>query len=305
MISLIIPTKNRKSDIKNAVLSVIRQKRLPDELIIVDQSQDLDIKIDIEELLFKSHVKINTIYIYNPNINGLVQAKKSGFESSSGELLCFIEDDVVLQNDYLLMVEKHFALNPKMLGCCGVDINFQHCSNFYIALYNLTHRGIFKDHGIEIKRQKSSNFCDDYAYESNFLSGGISSWKRLVIKNIPFDTVNNFHYLEDIDYSTRASYIFGNVFYIIPSIKLIHNFSTINRESLSVVYTKKVIEYITYFKKRRGRAGASNINLSILLLGIFCESILKSFRYYSFGPIFGFLIGSVKGAKKNILNTTN
>ena len=36
-ISLIIPTKNRKSDLRNAILSVISQKRIPDELIIVDQ----------------------------------------------------------------------------------------------------------------------------------------------------------------------------------------------------------------------------------------------------------------------------
>ena len=184
-ISLIIPTKNRKSDLRNAILSVISQKRIPDELIIVDQSRDLDIKINIEELLYKSRVKINTIYIYDANINGLVEAKKSGFASSSGDIICFIEDDVVLQNDYLLMVEKHFASNPKMLGCCGIDINFFHSSNLYIGLYNLTHRGIFKDYGIEIKRQKSSNFCDDYVYESNFLSGGISSWKRLVIEKIP------------------------------------------------------------------------------------------------------------------------
>ena len=299
-ISLVIPTKNRQHDLHKAILSVVCQTRLPDELIIVDQSKDLSSKKDIENIFFGVDIKINLIYIFDNNISGLVEAKKIGFNNSSGDIICFIDDDVILEPDYFAEVERHFLINPSMLGCCGVTSNTPHSSNIYLIVYNLFHRGIIKNNGIHIKRQINSHLPKDFTYESNVLSGGISSWKRIVLKNVTLDCDNNFHFLEDIDYSTRASYEFGNFFYIIPSIKLQHNMSPINRESLTNSISKKVVEYIIFFKKRKHRFDFKIIHLYFLLFGVFINSFYATFKFRSFGPIKAFNLGLVIGFKKKV-----
>ena len=58
MISIIIPTKNRSKDLYKAIKSIINQKIKPDELIVVDQSDDSSSKNLIEDL-FKSKAKYN------------------------------------------------------------------------------------------------------------------------------------------------------------------------------------------------------------------------------------------------------
>ena len=40
MLTVVIPTRNRPADLTNAIKSLCYQSRLPDELIVVDQSVD-------------------------------------------------------------------------------------------------------------------------------------------------------------------------------------------------------------------------------------------------------------------------
>ena len=81
MLSLIIPTKNRPADLKNAIASIVEQSIFPDELIIVDQSHDLSSKMMVENIL-DGIKNINLIYIYDVEISGLNEAKKVGVDNS-------------------------------------------------------------------------------------------------------------------------------------------------------------------------------------------------------------------------------
>mgnify|MGYP000465487560 CR=1 FL=1 len=60
IISAVIPTKNRPHDLLQAVRSILSQKRLPDQLIIIDQSNDNG-KL-INEVKFKRRIMGLTSY---------------------------------------------------------------------------------------------------------------------------------------------------------------------------------------------------------------------------------------------------
>ena len=115
MITAIIPTLNRPNDLYLAVCSILNQKRLPEELIIVDQSSNDKSRLRILPLMEKVfHIKL--IYILDSNIRGLVEAKHVASERACGEIICFLEDDVILEQDYIEQIELGFIYNPKMVG---------------------------------------------------------------------------------------------------------------------------------------------------------------------------------------------
>jgi glycosyltransferase involved in cell wall biosynthesis len=100
MITAIIPTRNRPDALSRAVASVRLQTRPPDEFIIVDQSPGDESRIMVESTMSdEAHIRL--VYIHDPRISGLVEAKKMATEKAVGDIICFFEDDIILENDYI------------------------------------------------------------------------------------------------------------------------------------------------------------------------------------------------------------
>lgn len=298
MLTLIIPTKNRPNDLKKAIESLLLQTRLPDELIIVDQSDDYESKLIVDKN-FLNYFNCNLIYIHNRNIKGLVDAKHVGVEKSLGDIICFIEDDVVLEAEYLKQIELGFSKKSNMIGCSGVITNPPKIIFFYKFLFKIFHRGIFKDKRIDV--HKKYNGYNNNFIMSNMLSGGVSAWRREVFENVKFDMVNGFHMLEDIDFSTRVAKHFGNCLYINPNVRLAHYSSQTNRDVLDIRQRRKVRECFTYYKKRKDWSSAT-ISFYWLLIGMLLEALFLSFSCVSLKPIHGYLLGLQDGYAKKIIS---
>ena len=298
MISVVIPTRNRATDLSNAIKSLCYQSRLPDELVVVDQSVD-DSSIRIVKSLIAPLKKIKLIYIHDSNIFGLVEAKRVAVKNASGQIICFLEDDIVLEADYIRQIELGFIKQPNMIGCCGVITNPPKVGFLYKFLFKIFHRGIFKDKRIEVHGNFSG--YNNNLIESNMLSGGVSAWRREVFDNVEFDVANEFHMFEDIDFSTRVARHFGNRLFINPNARLAHYCSPINRDVLDIRQRRKVRECFTYYKKRKDWANAA-ISFYWLLLGMFLEAIFQSFSSVSLKPIKGYLLGLHDGSAKKIIS---
>ena len=98
-VSVIICTKNRIQDFKNTVISLTHQNRMPDELIVVDSSDDTAIQeyMALENFPFERH--------YFHAGPGLTYARNIGIQKSSGDILFFFDDDVKLEPNYISYVE--------------------------------------------------------------------------------------------------------------------------------------------------------------------------------------------------------
>ncbi|MDX9713899.1 MAG: glycosyltransferase [Dissulfurispiraceae bacterium] len=295
MMTVIIPTRSRPDDLIKAIASVINQIRQPDELVIVDQSIGDESHLAVEKLL-RQQDNIILKYIHDSAISGLVEAKQIGVAVAGADIICFLEDDIVLEREYLYEIEKGFCDIPKMKGCCGVVTNPPKRSGFYNMFFKLFRRGIFADNRMDVFIGNSNGFI-----QSNVLSGGLSAWKSEVFKVIKFDVVNGFFMLEDMEFSTRAAKHFGGLLYINPKARLAHYCSSVNREGLGHRYQRKVVEYIMYYKKRKQWTGA-HFDIAWLLFGLMWESLAQVFLKWSVRPFIGYVGGLMKGITKRVNN---
>ena len=292
-ISAVIPTKNRVEDLIKSVKSVLIQTRLPDELLIIDQSDNIIGQREIVNLLNANNNPLSLNYIYDPKIKGLVDAKRVAISKTTGDIICFLEDDVVLEVDYFLNMQASFMERPEMMGCCGVVTNLPKLSNGYVLFFHFFHRGIFFDRRVGVYGYTEK--LNDKLIPSNYLSGGISAFRRPVFDVVKFDVSNNFHMLEDIDFSMRAHNYFGNAFYINPKARLAHYMSPLNRAVLEPRYSRKLREFIVLYKKHK-KSSVDLISLLWLLFGMLIESIIASIQSFNIGPLLGYVKGIYRGA---------
>jgi GT2 family glycosyltransferase len=298
MLTAVIPTRNRPNDLAKAVLSVCTQTRPPDELIIMDQSQSNESRTQVE-LLMRGSPGIQLIYIHDVCISGLVEAKKVGASAAKGDIICFLEDDVILEPEYLKEIEEGFEDHPLMIGCCGVVSNLPRYPLGYKFIFHFFHRGIFED-----RRVGLFFTLNDHRHAlitCNMLSGGLSAWRREVFPVISFDVENGFHILEDIDFSTRVAAHYGQRLFINPNARLAHYSSPINREVLGARQRRKLTEYILFYKKRSEHQGAT-FYLFWLLVGLFFEAVFQAITLKSFDVLRGFFAGIREGFTRKICN---
>ena len=300
LISVIIPTKNRPKDLLAAIKSIVDQNRIPDQIVVIDQSEG-----DESETLIRSKIEfpsgIELTYIRDTSIKGLVEAKAKSLEFAKGDLICFFEDDIVLENNYLIEIEKTFNQNSQILGCSGVITNATSGSWLYRFFYRLTHIGMFKDERPDIffklSEQSGVLLC------TNAINGGLSAWRKEIFSKVSFDYFNKFHMMEDFEFSFRANKNFPDSLYINSDARLEHNFSPINRNNKIKSTQRKVFEYLVFFKKNRENY-ADYFSLNLLLFGLFFQAISQTILEFKLGYLSAFLVGIKEGISHKIIKNS-
>ena len=295
-ITAIVPTKNRPIDLAKAIHSICNQTRLPNELIVVDQSEDKLSMVAVQELLVDFQ-QIKLIYLHDPAIKGLVDAKRVSINYSSGDVICFLEDDVILEREYLEQIELGFIRNRKMMGCSGFITNQPNSNSVYKILFAIFHLGIFADPRMRLCTKYYG--YDNPLIASNMISGGTSAWRRVVFDYTKFDVANGFHMYEDVDFSTRVAKYYIDALFINPNARLAHYFSPIGRDFLGVRQRRKLKECFLYYKKRKNWNWAKS-SFVWLLVGLFLESIVQSLVKKSIDPVFGYFLGFIDGLRSEV-----
>ena len=297
LITAAIPTRNRPGDLERAVLSLCAQSRVPDALIIVDQSADDESRRRVMAVL-STATPLAVDYVHDPRIAGLVAAKAVAVGRAQGDVVCFLEDDVVLERDYVRAIELGFVQEPRMAGSCGIVTNLPPLPPFYFALFHFFHRGIFYDARVGVTGVATGTGLP--LIPSDYLSGGLSAYRREVFEAVPFDAANGFFALEDIDFSTRVAGRYGGRLYINPNARLEHRMSPVNRAVLGLRQERKVREFVVFYKKRRGK-GARAAHLALLAIGLFLEAAFQAVRERSLAPLQGYFKGLWHGARWKVV----
>ena len=283
-ISVILPTKNRFHILPLALKSILQQIDHIDELIIIDQSDKPSIS-NTDPLFQTLESSTSFRFHYDPSVDGLVAAKHRGVQLATSELIAFLEDDIELLPNYFTEIKANFNLYPHVVGLSGVVANPPY-NRFYAALHTLTHRGPFRDPRPLIFTTLPS-VTTPQTYSSPCLSGGISCWRKYVFTNVQFDLLNRFHYLEDIEYSSRVVDFYGDALLICSSVRLYHYPNSLNREHVKTRYFNVVREYVLFFLKRP-KTPYSKVSLAILTLSLFLSALTTSFTTRSGSALSGF-----------------
>lgn len=140
-LSVIFPTYNRPKDLKIALDSLLEQKLLPFETIVVDQSDnDLTKKLCSE----KKYDKIWMKYIYS-DCKSAAKAKEIWMDSINDKVwwFLFFDDDVKLMPNFLDEVSKFLESTPEALWGWWKILNYPIKKSLFQDLWHLFFRNKF------------------------------------------------------------------------------------------------------------------------------------------------------------------
>lgn len=295
--SIVIPTKNRPKELATFFDSLLAQTRLPDQVIIIDQSSiDQVIEKDVTILAKKAAIPLN--YIHDENIQGLVMAKAAAIQYNKCDYISFFDDDIVHEPDYLEAIEEALINYPEMIGVNGVIINAPKEGLLRRLIFRLTHFGLYKDNRQSVIRSLTPNTVLPQAVDA--LSGGLSTWRKEVFETVSFDTKNKFHAYEDKEFSIRIERAFPKQMFIVPSAKLYHYHAAGNRQSLLRRTENDVVEVWKLFKKN-GDYNWLGFDLIVLLLGLLINALVLSLTHLNINFLINYLRGFNQGRKSQIL----
>lgn len=295
--SFVIPTKNRPTELATVFNAILAQTRLPEQVIIIDQSSpDKVIKDKLAPQAKKA--KITLDYIHDESIKGLVQAKAASIQYNSCDYISFFDDDIVHKPNYLEAIEQAFMVHSDMIGVNGVIINNPQESFIKRTIFRLTHFGLYKDNRQRVIRSLKSNTVEPQRVDA--LSGGLSTWRKEVFDKVSFDTKNKFHAYEDKEFSIRIERVFPKKMFLIPQAKLYHYHAAGNRQSLLRRTQNDVVEVWMLFKKN-GTYHYLVLDFFVLQLGLLLNAILLSLKHLNGHFLFNYIKGFNQGRKKKII----
>ncbi|MFH1285266.1 MAG: glycosyltransferase [Candidatus Micrarchaeota archaeon] len=105
-ISVIIPTHNEEKMIERSLAKHLAQTRLADEVIIVDDSSDKTPEI-VREYEKKTSGRVKLVHFSERR--GVSFARNQGAKAAKGELLIFIDADIMLDPNCIEEIEKVMA----------------------------------------------------------------------------------------------------------------------------------------------------------------------------------------------------
>lgn len=217
-VSVIIPTYNRVKDLDECLDSIIVQITLPEEVIIVDDSDNNEIEDLIKNL--KGEFKEKDIllrYIKNERERSLTIARNIGIENANGDIISFLDSDVILDRNYIKEISRFLKENPYALGVQGRIQNIKKLDVVAGSIFTKLFYFGFKR--LEYPLTAKVIRC-------KWLSGANQSYKKDILEEFRWDeNLKKYSWGEDIDLPYRIFKKYPYSLFMIPHAKLIHKTS--------------------------------------------------------------------------------
>ena len=275
-ISVIIPTKDRVDEIRRCIKSILNQTILPDEIIVVDSSEKKVLDSLIRETFPHAACKIR--YFYYKGSNNM--ARNMGVRRSTGDILFFFDDDVILNKDYIKEVVKLFEEDKEsnIAGVMGKITNIRRdmpaVSAAFRRVFFLGYfgDGEFTPSGIATSVQHMNKIT-----KTSFLSGCGMAYRRKVFREFAFDENLGRHsgycYRDDVDFSYRVSRKYSLIY--TPFAKLEHRKSEKSRIDQTLATRQQIFNFYYLFKKNMPKHLINLIAFCLSVLGILLLSIVQ------------------------------
>lgn len=235
--------------------SVDTQNLYPHEIWIIDGSTDEKTKQVLESNGFKNlrYLKVT------PEERGLTRQRNAGIAkvNPACEIVCFLDDDTILEPDFFEKLIETYQLFPEALGVSGYIYNeVEWCfvgHNYTPAITEFYYDGWKRSDGSRFVLRKRlgldadlpPGFLPEFGhgrsisflppsgkiYEVKQLMGGVSSFKKSVFDRLQFSTYfEGYGLYEDADFTLRLSKL-GKL-YVNTAARLAHHHAPSGRPNL-------------------------------------------------------------------------
>jgi GT2 family glycosyltransferase len=299
--SIIIPTKNRQDDLVETVRTILAQRVLPEELIIVDQTPDDVGRLRVEDLFATSDERVRRgvklLYLHDPTIPGAAVARNVGMDRATREIFVFLDDDVILDPGFLKELLQVYRSDSAVAGVSGTVTNYSRPGLLSFAFTSVFYRGVFYDERQQIYWNSDALQNSDPIPVRKFGAGGMSI-RRDAVGKTRFDPhLNGVPRGEDIDFCARLGATCKLV--IAPRSRYVHKSSPINRVRQHWLELEVEAQYYLFFRNWNHGLRASFAWLNVG----FCVAVaLGAVRSLSSVPLVAAWKG-VQAGRRNAVGT--
>lgn len=240
-ITVVIPTHNRRDDLKKSVVSIFRQSKTPDELIVIDDGSVPSVRWDI----FKGAPdNIKCILIHNKIPQGANNARNQGIKAANGNFIAFLDDDDEFKKNKIELILECMCDYP------FVDF-FYHPAEIHLGNTGLSY----------VSRPKKFYMGEDI-FKSLLVKNAIGGTPMVIVRKSSLEDVGYFDEemksLQDYELWLRLAKS-GAVFKLldVPLTKYNHVVRRksvsknliIHRESIAAIEKKYAVNYADLTKK--------------------------------------------------------
>jgi glycosyltransferase involved in cell wall biosynthesis len=244
---------------------ILKQTASPEEVIIVDDSDDLETKSLFHKM--KNTFLCQSILLKytrgNEKNSSISAARNVGVDHAKGNIILFADDDVTIDRRGIEQILSCYRRHPDALGVSGY-ISYFGQIDFFINPSSIfpnfrsfplnSFRKVFclphmESGGQRILHSGHVTFPYNLAEEINvdWMSGIFSSYKTEVLKSFRFDERFGAYSLwEDVDLPARIARRYPNSLYMTPFAKAVHERSPLARRSARLL-NYILAGYHTYF----------------------------------------------------------
>jgi O-antigen biosynthesis protein len=229
-LSICIPSKNRPADVLRCLESIGRQEALPQEILIVDQS----------DVAYALPGMKGLVHAYDPALSGISAARNLGARKSACDIILYLDDDVELLPGCLRTLLDAFETFPDAVGmCCGVVASGESRLQWWQVHTWLFCRGFFnasqlvgKGGLIELRR----------------IYGCAAALRRSLLLKEPFDeNLIGYSYGEDWELACRLR-AYGTL-RLVPESRVIHHVSPTNRYGMRQLQRDRWDNFLYFYEK--------------------------------------------------------
>lgn len=229
--SLIICTYRRPDSLRLLLQSVLRQTRYPDEILIVDGSEDTKTAAMLEG---ESYPGLR-YFAVPPAERGLTRQRNFGIAHANAdrEVICFLDDDTILEEAYFERLIDTYSRFPDALGVGGYITNESDCTyvgaDYVPTLREYCYDGWKRQDGsrfvirklLGLDSDRPPGFAPEFShgrgvgflppsgktYPVEQLMGGVSSFRSRVFRTHRFsEYFEGYGLYEDADFTFRVSH---------------------------------------------------------------------------------------------------
>ena len=205
-IAFVTPTKDRPDDIRMMLRGLEQQTRRPDQVIVVDASQD-PVESIVDEFL-----SLQILYIRWDGDPSAAAQRNRGASVVADEidLVCFFDDDQVLYPDAVDLMLAYWKCAPSDQGATSFNLgNYEARRWGWLKASRLIEMlGIYNQEPGTVARSgwQSLYGAPDVDLDVDWLSSQALVLRKSILKDSRFDEFfQGYSYLEDLDFSFGLS----------------------------------------------------------------------------------------------------
>jgi GT2 family glycosyltransferase len=229
-LSIVIPTCGREKSLLLLFDSILQQTKLPKEVIIADDGDEVTIRELVKRQTPRFVSKgIQLRYLRNLREKSVSVVRNLGALQAKEAIILFLDDDVVIDKNYAEEILKTYEEYPNAIGVQGLITNIPMSSKMLIILNKIFFGNYIEPNQCRIL--PSGNTTYPYpqlkkVVNCQWFTGCNQSYQRSIFDTQVFDEkLKRLSSREDMDFSYKIFKRRPDSLYLNPNAKLRHDYS--------------------------------------------------------------------------------